>query len=69
MRANGFTDRDALLAVATQGSSFAFRVPLAVASAISVEGIRRNEIAPAVARSEWARAAVAAANGLDTAAR
>jgi hypothetical protein len=57
-----------LLAVATGGPRFAFRVPLAVASAVSVEGIRRNQIAPAVGRSEWARAAIAAANGLDTAA-
>jgi serine/threonine-protein kinase len=68
MRANGFTNSDALLAVATGGPRFAFRVPLAVASAVSVEGIRRNQIAPAVGRSEWVRAAIAAANGLDTAA-
>ncbi|HZU49021.1 MAG TPA: serine/threonine-protein kinase [Mycobacterium sp.] len=68
MRANGFTSSDALLAVATEGPSFAFRVPPAVAGPIAVEGIRRNQIAPAVGRSEWAHAAVAAANGLDSAA-
>ncbi|BBY04822.1 serine/threonine protein kinase [Mycobacterium noviomagense] len=67
MRDNGFTNSDALLAVATEGPSFAFRVPPAVAGPVAVEGIRR-QIAPALSRNEWARAAVAAANGLETAA-
>jgi serine/threonine protein kinase, bacterial len=68
MRANGFTDTDALLAVATDTRSFSFRVPAAVTNgtAINVEGIRRNRIEPAVRSGEWARAAVAAANGLET---
>jgi serine/threonine protein kinase, bacterial len=71
MRANGFTDTDALLAVATDTRSFSFRVPAAVTNgtAINVEGIRRNRIEPAVRSGEWARAAVAAANGLETPAR
>ena len=69
MRANGFTDTDALLAVATDNRSFAFRAPSAVTAPANAEGIRRNQIAPAVSRGEWARAAVAAANALETSAR
>lgn len=65
MRANGFTNTDALLAVATDNRSFSFRVPAAVTNgtAFDVETIRRDRIEPAVRRSEWARAAVATANG------
>ncbi|MGH3967938.1 MAG: serine/threonine-protein kinase [Mycobacterium sp.] len=66
MRANGLTDTDALLAIATDERHFSFRVPAAVISgtAIDVEAIRRSRIEPAVSRAEWARAAVAAAEGL-----
>ncbi|MBW0014294.1 serine/threonine-protein kinase [Mycobacterium sp.] len=69
MRANGFSDTDALLGIATDETSFSFRVPGAVTNgkAIDVEMIRRDRIAPAVYRHEWARAAIAAANGLDVA--
>jgi serine/threonine protein kinase len=69
MRANGFTDTDAILAIATDERAFSFRVPGAVTSgkAIDVEVIRRDRIEPAVARQEWARAAIAAASGLDVA--
>lgn len=70
MRANGLTDTDALLAIATDGPHFSFRVPAALTNgtAIDVETIRRDRIEPAVRRGEWTRAAVAAANGLETAA-
>jgi serine/threonine protein kinase len=67
MHANGFTDTDAFLAIATDEPAFAFRVPAAVTKAIDVEVIRRDRIQPAVSRHEWTRAAVAAANGLDVA--
>jgi Protein kinase domain/TPM domain len=69
MRANGFTDSDAILAVATDQAAFSFRVPNAVITgkAIDLEVIRRDRIQPAVFRHEWARAAIAAANGLDVA--
>jgi serine/threonine protein kinase len=69
MLANNFTDSDAILAVATEGPAFAFRVPNAVITgkAIDLEVIRRDRIQPAVFRHEWARAAMAAANGLDVA--
>jgi hypothetical protein len=70
MRANGVADTDAILAVATDGPSFSFRVPGAITNgrAIDVEVIRRDRIQPAVFRHEWARAAIVAANGLDVAA-
>ncbi|MEE6176687.1 serine/threonine-protein kinase [Mycobacterium sp. 050134] len=69
MRANGFADTDAILAVATDEPAFSFRVPGAITNgkAIDVEMIRRDRISPAVFRHEWARAAIAAANGLDVA--
>jgi serine/threonine protein kinase len=69
MRANGFTDTDAMLAIATEEPAFSFRVPNAVTNgkAIDVEVIRRDRIQPAVFRREWTRAAIAAANGLDVA--
>ena len=69
MRANGFTDTDAMLAIATDEPSFSFRVPGAVTNgqAGDMEVIRRDRIEPAVARREWTRAAIAAANGLDAA--
>ncbi len=69
MVANNFTDSDAILAIATEGPAFSFRVPNAVITgkAIDLEMIRRDRIAPAVFRHEWARAAIAAAQGLDVA--
>ncbi len=69
MRANRFTDTDAMLAVATDEPAFSFRVPGAILNgkAIDMEAIRRDRIAPAVYHHEWARAAIAAANGLDVA--
>ena len=69
MVANNFTDSDAILAVATDEPAFSFRVPNAILTgkAIDLEIIRRDRISPAVFRHEWARAAVAAANGLDVA--
>lgn len=71
MQANGFAGSDAILAVATDGPAFSFRVPPAVVAgrAIDVEVIRRERIEPAVFRREWTRAALAAANGLDVASR
>jgi serine/threonine-protein kinase len=67
MRANAFTDNDALLAIATERPSFSFHVPAAVTvgKPIDVEEIRRERIRPDVERREWTRAALAAANGLD----
>jgi serine/threonine protein kinase len=71
MRANNFTDNDAILAVATDEPAYSFRVPNAVTAGkgIDLEVIRRDRISPAVFRREWPRAAIVAANGLDVAPR
>lgn len=66
MRANGLTDTDALLAIATDERHFSFRVPAVVAPPVSAEAIRRDRIEPAVSRGEWVRAALGAADGLQT---
>jgi serine/threonine protein kinase, bacterial len=65
MRANGFTDTDGLLAIDTTNRSFAFRPPAIMHA--NAEAIRKERIGPAVHLREWARAAVAAANGLELA--
>jgi serine/threonine-protein kinase len=67
MRANGFGNTDAMLAVATDQPGFSFRVPAAIVhgKTFDIEAVRRDEIAPAVYHRQWARAAVAAANALD----
>ena len=72
MRANGFSDADGLLAIATGTRSFSFRPPPAMTNGtdgtrVNAELIRKDRIAPAVRKDEWARAAVGAANGLEAA--
>ncbi len=72
MRANGFSDTDGLLAIATANRTFAFRPPAAMTNGtdgtrVNAELIRKDRIAPAVRSDEWARAAVGAANGLEAA--
>ncbi len=72
MRANGFSDTDGLLAIATANKTFSFRPPVAMTNGtngtrVNAELIRNNRIAPAVRNDEWVRAAVGAANGLETA--
>lgn len=71
MRANNFTDNDAILAIATEEPAYSFRVPnaLTAGTAIDLEVIRRDRISPAVFRHEWTRAALEAANSLDVAPR
>ncbi|GLE50975.1 serine/threonine-protein kinase [Mycobacterium montefiorense] len=67
IRANNFTDSDAILAVATDEPAYSFRVPNAVVigKPIDLEVIRRDRISPAVFHREWPRAAIVAANSLD----
>jgi serine/threonine protein kinase, bacterial len=72
MRANGFSDTDGLLAIATANRTFSFRPPAAMTNGtngtrVNAELIRKDRIAPAVRNDEWARAAVGAANGLEAA--
>jgi len=71
MRGNGFSDTDGLLAIATAHRTFSFRPPAAITNGtdgprVNAELIRKERIAPAVRKDEWARAAVQAAEGLET---
>jgi hypothetical protein len=65
--ASDLGDFDALLAVATIDRSYALLVPSKVTSISSrqVDDLRRNQIEPALRRSDWSGAAVAAASGLN----
>ncbi len=66
MQISDFSDRDALLAVATGERAYAFQVPAAVMSQSDTESLQTNDIEPALRNKDWAGAAVAAANGLNT---
>jgi uncharacterized membrane protein YgcG len=61
---------DALLAVAIADRSYAFLVSDSISeiNAGKVDALRRNQIEPALHRSDWAGAAALAASGLDAAA-
>ena len=68
IKASDLGNDDALLAVATEERSFGFDIPSTIAGGTSTlsDDIRRNEIEPALRQNDWAGAAVAAANGLNT---
>jgi hypothetical protein len=68
MTMSDFGDDDAVLAVATVDRAFAFQVPSTVTTVSSsdTDDIRRNSITPALRRDDWAGAAIAAANRLNT---
>jgi uncharacterized membrane protein YgcG/predicted nucleic acid-binding Zn-ribbon protein len=68
MTMSDFGDDDALLAVATVDRAFAFQVPSTITniSSSDADDIRRNSITPALRRDDWAGAAIAAANRLNT---
>ncbi|HUL98532.1 MAG TPA: TPM domain-containing protein, partial [Mycobacterium sp.] len=69
-RTSDLTGSDALLAVATVDRAYAFQVPDTVdnVSSSDVESLQRNQIEPALRSGDWAGAAVAAADGLNSAA-
>ncbi|WP_099025394.1 TPM domain-containing protein, partial [Mycolicibacterium palauense] len=71
MRASGFGDDDALLAVAVGDREYAFQVPLDTTgvSSTQADDVQRNDIEPKLRRGDWAGAAIAAANGLNTTAK
>ncbi|AKS33488.1 TPM domain-containing protein [Mycolicibacterium goodii] len=66
MQLSDFGDDDALLAVATVDRAFAFQVPDTLVSTSRSDDIRRNSIGPALRRDDWAGAAIAAADQLNT---
>jgi hypothetical protein len=67
MKISDFGDADALLAIATVDRSFAFRVPTTATGGTSTltDSTRRDGIEPALRKSDWAGAAIAAATGLN----
>lgn len=66
LAASDLGDRDALLAVATTDRSYVFLAGTSAARSSAVNSLRRNDIEPALRDGEWAQAAVAAADGLNT---
>jgi uncharacterized membrane protein YgcG len=57
--------QDAILAVATQDGAYAFLPPTTGPAGFDVSTLRTNEIEPKLHQSDWAGAAIAAANGLN----
>ncbi|MDT7761178.1 MAG: hypothetical protein QOC63_598 [Mycobacterium sp.] len=57
--------QDAILAVATQDRGYAFLSPTSAPGGVDVTALRVNDIEPKLRQSDWAGAAIAAANGLD----
>ncbi len=57
--------QDAILAVATQDRAYAFLPPATGPGGFDVSTLRTNEIEPKLHQSDWAGAAIAAANGLN----
>ncbi|MET0899629.1 MAG: TPM domain-containing protein [Mycobacterium sp.] len=69
MRLSGFGDDDALLAVAIGDREYAFQVPDTAAGGVygRADEVRRSDIEPALRQSDWAQAAIGAADGLNAA--
>ena len=67
MRLSGFGDDDALLAVAIGDREYAFQVPNTAAGGVYglADDVRRSDIEPALRESDWAQAAIGAADGLN----
>jgi uncharacterized membrane protein YgcG/predicted nucleic acid-binding Zn-ribbon protein len=64
-RLSDIGDQDAILAVATQDRAYAFLPPTSAPGGFDVSALRSNEIEPKLRQSDWAGAAVAAAEGLN----
>lgn len=66
-RLSDIGSQDAMLAVATGDRAYAFLPPTATAGAggFDVTSLRTNDIEPKLRQSDWAGAAIAAAQGLD----
>ncbi|MDA2890273.1 TPM domain-containing protein [Mycolicibacterium sp. BiH015] len=68
MQLSDFGDRDALLAIATSERAYAFQVPTAIMSQSAAQSLQTNVIEPALRSRDFAGAAVAAADGIETSA-
>ncbi|OBA91948.1 hypothetical protein A5662_21595 [Mycobacteriaceae bacterium 1482268.1] len=66
-RTSDLDDDDAILAIAIRDRSYSFLVPTDIVSDSTSDDIRRNAIEPKLRVNDWAGAAVAAAEGLNSA--
>jgi uncharacterized membrane protein YgcG len=64
-RLSDIGSQDAILAVATQDRAYAFLPPTSAPGGFDVSALRTNEIEPKLRQSDWAGAAIAAAEGLN----
>ena len=64
-RLSDIGSQDAILAVATGDRAYAFLPPTTGSGGFDVTSLRTNEIEPKLRQSDWAGAAIAAAQGLD----
>jgi uncharacterized membrane protein YgcG/predicted nucleic acid-binding Zn-ribbon protein len=64
-RLSDIGSQDAILAVATQDRAYAFLPPTTGAGGFDVTSLRTNKIEPKLRQSDWAGAAIAAADGLN----
>ena len=58
--------QDAILAVATVDRAYAFLAPTKALDGVDIDKVRTNDVEPLLRTGDWAGAAVAAANGLNT---
>lgn len=59
-------NQDAILAVATVDRAYAFLAPTQALDGVDIDKVRTNDVEPLLRTGDWAGAAVAAANGLNT---
>jgi uncharacterized membrane protein YgcG/predicted nucleic acid-binding Zn-ribbon protein len=64
-RLSDIGSQDAILAVATGDRAYAFLPPTTGSGGFDITSLRTNEIEPKLRQSDWAGAAIAAAQGLD----
>lgn len=64
-RLSDIGEQDAILAIATQDRAYAFLPPTSASGGFDVSALRTNEIEPQLRQSDWAGAAIAAAEGLN----
>src|SRR3954471_205207 len=64
-RLSDIGSQDAILAVATRDRAYAFLPPSTGPGGFDLTSLRTNEIEPRLRQSDWAGAAIAAANGLN----
>jgi uncharacterized membrane protein YgcG len=65
-RLSDLSAQDAILAIATEDRAYAMLPPTGGAEGFDISSLRTNQVEPKLRQSDWAGAAIAAANGLNT---